>query len=488
MSDTSPQNQTQPAQSPSGKPPPRKNTRRATNRSAWWWHFWAGLLVAPIMLVASITGAVLVFDEEIRLAFDREWNLIDGSAVTLAGSVGESERESEQAAGLDDEHPSFSDRLSLDELVPLAESAARSSVETGTQTDAPLSSVYVFSSAERNVTFVFRDGPFDRRTITRVAIDPYTGRIAGIRNGESGTERFLRVMLTIHESIFAGIGGRFVVELVTAWGFVLVLSGLLIWWPRSLSTIAGVWTVRHRGPRYRRWRDWHSVPAAYFAVPAALVLFTGLLLSVGTGGVWTLGAFATGGIPEAIFSPPPIEGPKPAQSRLEPALQHARAIRPDAPLYDIALPYDERAPISGVAGSAAEPLGTQYVFVHPESGALISSLGQADIPLHGQPVALAYGVHTGGIGGMPTKIIAVLVCLGLVASTITGVVMWLIRRPAGTLGRPKPAASRPAVWYILGAAGVGVLAPTFGLSLLVILFGRTLVRAIAGRRPVGQPV
>ena len=404
------------------------------------------------MIVASLTGAVLVFEEELKLAFDRDWHYAPSETSVEPAEV------------------------RLNELAPVAQAAAGDGER--------LSDVYVFNEPRRSVIFVFRDGPFDRRTITRVAVDPVSASAIEVRRGESGAEAFFRITTVIHESLFLGTPGAVVVELVTGWGVVLVVSGIMLWWPRAWRTLAGVWSIRNAGPKYRVWRDWHTVPSAYLAIPAAFVLLTGMFLSVGTGQVWTLGTLMSGGIPDTLLSPPTIDATASGPVDLDAALQAAITARPDAPLYDIGLPFSENDSVRVVAGSVAEPIGTMYVYVHPTSGEVLAADGQASLPLHGQPLALAYGIHVGGIGGITTKIIALLVCIGLIAGTITGLVMWLVRRPEGKLGAPKPVNAATARWYATGGCALGVLMPSFGISLALILVGGFVARKLS---PTPQP-
>lgn len=414
----------------------------STRRSVWRWHFWAGLFTAPVMIVASLTGAVLVFEDDIKLAIDSSWHLVETSHEE--------------------------ERTPLNVLRAVAELAA--------ETDEKLSDVYVFGGPSRSVIFVFRDGPFDRRLNTRVAIDPYSSAVLGVRRDESAVESFMRLTTTLHESLFAGFGGRIIVELTTAWGVVLLISGVALWWPRAWSVVAGVWTIRSGGPSYRVWRDWHTVPSLYVAVVSILVLLSGLFLSSGTGMVWTAATFLTGGIPEAVIQPPQVEADTVDRIDLDAALEAARGERPEAPLYDIGLPFAATDPVRVVAGSAAEPIGTTYAYTHPSTGAVLNVVDQGDAPMHGQPLALAYGIHVGGIGGTTTKVLAFVVCVTLIASTTTGLVMWLIRRPTGKFGSPKRPMSTPSRAFIATAVALGVAMPSFGVSLVAVLLAQRLWR------------
>jgi uncharacterized iron-regulated membrane protein len=90
-----------------------------------------------------------------------------------------------------------------------------------------------------------------------------------------------------------------------------------------------------------------------------------------------------------------------------------------------------------------------------------------------------YSVHVGSVYGTPTKVLAVLGCLVLAFSAVSGVAMWLVRRPRGSGGFPAASDARvpkPAVWTILVLA---VFLPTVGLSLLLVLAGESIRNRVA---------
>lgn len=68
--------------------PQLKETSRAKSIyfMTWRWHFYAGLFVIPFMLMLSVTGLVMLFDDEIELA-RYETTLKSGAARAQSTSV-----------------------------------------------------------------------------------------------------------------------------------------------------------------------------------------------------------------------------------------------------------------------------------------------------------------------------------------------------------------------------------------------------------------
>lgn len=50
--------------------------KAAFHRTIWRWHFWAGLLVLPVLLMLSLTGAIYLFNDELNDAIYPEMRLV----------------------------------------------------------------------------------------------------------------------------------------------------------------------------------------------------------------------------------------------------------------------------------------------------------------------------------------------------------------------------------------------------------------------------
>ncbi|MEM9149664.1 MAG: PepSY-associated TM helix domain-containing protein, partial [Cyanobacteria bacterium P01_F01_bin.3] len=59
------------------------------SRIIWRWHFWVGLLIGPVLLVASVTGAIYIFKDEILILLHPELlnRTVVGSHAPLSGQI-----------------------------------------------------------------------------------------------------------------------------------------------------------------------------------------------------------------------------------------------------------------------------------------------------------------------------------------------------------------------------------------------------------------
>jgi uncharacterized iron-regulated membrane protein len=289
-------------------------------------------------------------------------------------------------------------------------------------------------------------------------------------------------VLKLHRTLFADTFGRVVVELTTSWTLVLLVSGLALWWPARAGKVWGVWLPRLRGPRYRVLRDLHAVPAAYLAPVAVLVAATGLFYTV----VWLWGYnAATGGagnFPAALRAGPPAvpTGAKPVP--VEVALAAARERWPGKS-YTVQLPKKPTDAYAVTVRGAGDGGPSVYglVAVDPFSGAVTADVRHDALPLLERARLWVLPIHMGTVAGTPTKVLALVTCLALAGLAVSGVWMWLARRPAGRWGFPRASAApvpKPAAVLILALA---LFLPTVALSLAAVLLGEWGWGRFAGR-------
>ena len=191
-------------------------------RTIWRWHFYAGLIVAPFLLILAVTGAIYLFNDEINDAlYPRQRFVAPGPAMPASHLIG---------AALADYPGGSATRIDMP-------------VEPGR-------SAQVFVTPAKG----------DPR---RVFVDPGTHRVLG---SYVYTHTLVGFADTFHGSLMLGDWGDAIVELMACWGLVLVITGLYLWWPRGGSRLAGVITPRLKARGRIFWRDLHAVTGVWTAV------------------------------------------------------------------------------------------------------------------------------------------------------------------------------------------------------------------------------
>jgi uncharacterized iron-regulated membrane protein len=110
------------------------------------------------------------------------------------------------------------------------------------------------------------------------------------------------------------------------------------------------------------------------------------------------------------------------------------------------------------------------------TGQLIKMTDTPDLTPMVRLLALAESLHQGKTFGLPSKIIAFLTCLVLVALSITGVWMWWQRRPAGESGFPKRPAGPIPTWVWAIVIALGIVLPVAGASMILFMIGESFIR------------
>jgi uncharacterized iron-regulated membrane protein len=407
-------------------------------RVIWRWHFYAGLIVVPVLLVVTLTGAIYVFREELERAFKPQMMTVKPRA----------------------------------QMIPFSQIAANAMAYT--PSSGIVHGVGVEGDPTTPARVYFEPGP---ERYQSVFVNQYTGAVLGSEEYHDG---FFGVVLRIHRTLWIGTTGRLIVELTTSWGIVLIITGLYLWWPRGAKR-KGVWLPAVSGKRYVVWRDWHAVPGFYFSLFAFLIMATGLFFTFLFGQGYRGLAYITNSYPLSYVHPPHSEKKEGASPiNLDEVVRIAQSIHPRKEMF-INFPHDAEGSFSVYLGDFNSPSTLNQVFIDQFSGAVIDVIRWKDLTPMAKMSLSAYPIHVGSLYGMPTKILAFIACLVIIAMTVTGAVMWWVRRPKEKTGFPhKPKDFKPAKWLILLICALGVVTPAMGLSLLPILLGDWVVRRYRG--------
>ena len=227
----------------------------------------------------------------------------------------------------------------------------------------------------------------------------------------------------LHMELLAGEVG---LQIVGWSGFAMLLllsSGIWAWWPRGSWRKATAF--KRNAVPIRRLRDLHKLSGLW-----SMAL---LSILVATGGLLALPA-----VTKALFAPTPIPAPRsvdPGERRvtISQALATAHRVVPEGRPVFVDMPGARDAPIRvrlQVPGDPHPRFPGSFVFIDPASGRV---LAVHDIRTGSTRTGVTRWVrtlHDGTIGGMATRILALL--LGFVPAILftTGLLHWLRRRAA----------------------------------------------------------
>ena len=458
---------------PAARPRPRPRATESLFRVVWRWHFYAGMIIAPVLIMMSVTGGLYIFRSEIE-----EFAKSDLLYVTPKSTAQRVSYQAQVDAAVD-AHPGFvPSQLQIHNdprratLINLRPAALK---------DKPPS----HENARRSIT---------------VAVNPYDGKVRGSFRADAALNTFFVTVLTIHRTLWAGTTGRILTELTTSWSFVLIITGVYLWWPRKKAKAAGVWTIRWKTKLYTRLRDLHSVGGFYLIPVCGLIVATGMFYTLAVGTAVHKAAEAwVGHAPEARPSPKTRaarKAPAPAANALplDQLVAVVKAEYPDRLLFVALGPGGRRGarqrPENSLQISAGNDFNRTYGPIVSTEVSLDKSTGRVLKRTKNSEEAFfwhawTYPLHVGSFWGIWTKVLWFIACVVLTVLPITGLWMWWERRPRGQAGLPRRPDVRVPRWLAVLIVALSVILPILGASLVAILMGEGVVSLVRRfRRPI----
>lgn len=428
-------------------------------RRIWRWHFLAGLMVIPFAIVLAGSGALYLFKPQIE-----GWT------------------EARVQAGLP-QLPAGATPLTMDTLIHRAQDLYPGA--------AFVKLTLPRHPADRSVEIEMRTIP----AATIVWMDRYTGqRLDAARKDR----RLMAIAKRLHNSLFSGEVGAWVVEMMASWMIVLLMSGLYLWWPRGRAWWR-VFLPRLSGLRQRRelWRRVHGAVGAWAASFILILLLSGLpWTSVwGAGFEWvqqSMGWTARPSTPTAERHPEShadsASNPWSRSSGAgdEPSLPALQANQPEQALKveQLALlaqsfglpppvelhPPREDSELWTIRSATQNHPQQRTLRVDRWSGDVIEQRSFADYHPVQKAISVGIALHEGALFGWLNQLLGLLTALAVVLLSISGCIVWWKRRPTGGLGLPPmPSDPRLGKGFRLLILGLAAFLPLMALSLLICL-------------------
>lgn len=358
----------------------------------WFWvHKWSSLVCTAFLVLICVTGLPLIFSEEIGSWLD------EGPPYANLG------------VGVPN--------ASLDHFAELSHKMYPGEIITSIfiDDDEPKAVVSMAPSwralnANRKVGHWIR---FDSRTAQVLKESKPLGE---------GTQTFMGIMLRLHKDMFAGLPGEFFMAAMAAMFVAAIVSGVVLYTPFMRKLSFG--TVRVNRSQRLRWLDTHNLIGVVTVTWALVVGATGVMneLSTPLFGLWQqtdvkaiLEPFKGRGIPSAS-----------EMSSAQSALQIAKAAVPNMTVLSVVYPGSEDGtPYHYLFWAKGQtPLTSRLfspVLVDARNGKLSAVVV---MPWYLRALEVSRPLHFGDYGGLPLKIIWVLLDLATVVVLGSGLYLW----------------------------------------------------------------
>ena len=429
-------------------------------RAFWRWHFYAGLLVLPILMLMALTGGLYLFKDELTAVIHRPLVVVaEGPAQTTPTA-----------------------------WIKAAETATGGKARQVVIPERPDRSVQVSIEAKGEKQTAY--------------VDPRTGAVLGTTQPGG----VMGVVKHLHSLEIAGPVMNLMVEVVAGWAIVLVATGVFLWWPRGQK--GGVVTVRSQPAKRLFWRDLHAVTGVFAGGVILFLAVTGMPWSAFWGKeVRQITTQAGLGRPKPPVAPEHHDKPAPveeaagvpwslqtkappaskSQTETDPHAGHAMRAHQAGSLDADAIVAKARA--AGLTGGFTLSLpktpggtwtaaympdkveDTRAVYLDGGDGRVLADIGYSDFGPAARVIEWGIAVHEGKQFGLINKLVMLAGCIAVWLMGVSAVVMWWKRRPRGRLAAPARPTHRGAY--------AGLLAIVLPLAILYPLVGASLIVALA---------
>ena len=352
-------------------------------------HLWLSLPFGLVVAVTCFTGAMLVFEDELTRAVRPEVY-----EVTPAGQ-------------------------------PLDVGALAAGVAATLPDGVEVTGVTVGSSPDE----AWRVN-LSRPKYGGVMVNQYTGEVLG----DAGRLPFFSVMFRLHrwlmDSRDGGEGifwGKVIVGASTLAFVVVLVTGVIVWWPRTVRALRRSLQIPFRHGAWRLWRGVHVAGGMYALVLLFAMAVTGLTWSFPW---WRTGFYALFGVETQQVGGRPRGGGNgghggadgAAYASWQKALDTVSAVAGD---YSRMTVSDGRITVSRARWGNVRGSDT-YTF-DTATGEVTGRTLYADQPDSGKMRGWIYSVHTGHWGGMVGRVLSFLAALLGAALPLTGYYLWIKR-------------------------------------------------------------
>lgn len=357
-------------------------------------HLWLGLGSGIIVFIIAVTGCLYAFQEEIQ-NITQEYRFVEKQKVPF---------------------------LLPSQLLPIAKKELPNKVLHALKYNAPDQAVEaIFYHYEPTYHYV-------------VYLNPYSGKVLKITNMEDGFFRFIldgHFYLWLPHKI-----GQVVVASATLIFLVLLVSGLILWFPKNKKAAKQrFWFRWKEGLKWKRKNyDLHNITGFYVLAIALIFAITGL--------VWGFPWFAYGyykiiGGEKSLLYEDPVSKEVALAKKIENPLDKVFLLMqeqyPKASYIEVHPPEN---PNSAIATNANLEKGTywktdyryfdQNTLEEKEVTHIYGKIAKADTS--DRLLRMNYDIHTGAIMGLSGKIFAFLISLLIASLPVTGCLIWYGRK------------------------------------------------------------
>ncbi len=369
-------------------------------------HLWLGFIAGLVVLISLLAATIFVWEKELN-----EWYHHDKIFVKNVCKT----------------------RLPFNTLLENARKVSYDHSITFVNINSDPSKAFVFGNfkarAKKGVTWASTIDDY-----SKIYVDQYTGKVLGridLRYDWIFCMRMLHQCLLLNYDF-----GHYIVGGATLVILIMVITGIILWWPRNKAALKQrVWLRWKKTTKWRRKNyDLHNVGGIYSFLFIIFFALTGL--------IWTFDWWEDsiyrmlGTDPKKVLRKPPPPGIAnySEKSIYDTVLYNAMQRVPNWKLIGLNLPPAKAKNSKEISAYVKYSSGTSGwdesddFFYHPQTGKLYFFTTHDQKTMGAKFRNSNYAFHVGNIFGLPTKLLASFTALFCASLPVTGFYIWWGRR------------------------------------------------------------
>ncbi|WP_276480150.1 PepSY-associated TM helix domain-containing protein [Paraflavitalea pollutisoli] len=363
----------------------RKSLQWARHQQRWFgkWHLYLGIIAGLIVAIVGVTGSILVFQDEIDRALNKELFVV-----------------------MEQQH-----KIPVEKIVPMV------------RQQYPHLQIDYIMALDTNANAAYQ--AFNFKTEEEFFINPYTGALSGKRIHESS---FVHIVTEIHRTLLIPAAGRYIVGISTLILLILTITGLRLWIPQKWKLLKSVLTVNFKTSFKRQNYDWHNVLGFYSAPVVALLSLTGVCITFSLLVVpllFLLSGRSPQGVAQVLGAKSEYT-PGATPLSLDSVVAIGKRAMPENRVGGLALPTDSSSNyrLDLVSPGLPKSGKREMLIIDQYTGKVLLN-SRTDFPNVGNGyLSWVTPIHYGSFGGRPTQIVALLAGLMPLVLFITGFIIW----------------------------------------------------------------
>jgi uncharacterized iron-regulated membrane protein len=287
-------------------------------------------------------------------------------------------------------------------------------------------------------------------------LNPYDGTVLNVKDMDKD---FFRIIVMGHFYLWLPPEiGQPIVASATLIFVVMMISGLILWWPRNKAARKQRFTIKWNARWRRKNYDLHNVLGFYMTWVAIILAFTGL--------IWGFQWFANGvykvagGDKSLVYQEPLSDTNRISHASLnQPAIDAVwhkmNAQYPGAQWIEVHIPETDASPVAANANPDRDTYWKtdyryydQYTLKELSVDHVYGRYNEAGVA--DKIMRMNYDLHTGAIWGLPGKVLMFFASLIAASLPVTGIYIWWGRRKKS---KRTKGIQQSAVSYELSVAG-----------------------------------